>query len=146
MKWFEIDKKRVLMEYIRVKNKYPIFELYIHGECLAWKGEVNLIPIDVESPPLKIRIIYSEGYPVVAPSVEPIEPSIPDSFRGHEWHRWMDGDICYVRPKYWILNYDAADIISKVETWYFNYLAYKSKLIDKMPEVGIADIPIKGGN
>lgn len=146
MEWYEIDKKRVVMEYIQVKIKYPMFQLYIREKKLIWEGEVNLIPQSIKSPPLKVRIVYPEGYPAVAPYVEPIEPHIPEAFCGHEWHRWYDGEICYLKPIYWIINYEVVDVISKVEIWYYNYLAYKNNLIDKMPDVGIADISIKGGS
>lgn len=145
MKWYEFDKSRVVLEYLEMKRKYPGFDICIYEDKLAWEGYVNLIPEGVVAVPLKVRLIYPDGYPIKPPNVYPIEPELPDDFWGHEWHRWQDGKLCYIQPKLWNMQYPAVDIVEKIEIWYFNFLAYEFKLIDKMPDVGIANIPIKGG-
>lgn len=146
MKWYEADKKRLVLEYEKVKSKYPQFKLGIYEGCLAWEGEIHFDSEDKDFIPLKVRIIYDDSYPISPPKVFPIEPKIPDNLWGHEWHRWEEGNICYVNPKNWSINYYTVDVISKVQTWYINFLLYAFKKIDKMPDVGIATISDKGGN
>jgi len=41
--------------------------------------------------------------------------------------------------------YTTVDVVDKIEIWYFNFVAFLFKLIDKMPDEGMADVPIKGG-
>jgi len=46
--------------------------------------------------------------------------------------------VCYVKPSEWQLGTTADEIISKLEDWYFNYVAVKNGLIEEMPDVGRA--------
>ncbi len=45
------------------------------------------------------------------------------------------------KPKNWQIGTTADEIISKLEDWYFNYIAVKNNLIEAMPEVGRATLP-----
>lgn len=144
MNWYELDKERLVLEYVSMQRKYPKFILCKYEDKLAWEGEVNLIPDSIETVPLKVRLIYPDGYPIQLPEVYPIDPVIPEELLGHKWHRWYDGKLCFGRPELWNVRYTAVDVIVKIEIWYFNYLAFKYGLIDKMPDEGIANIPKKG--
>lgn len=145
MNWYEFDKNRVVLEYLKMQSKYPKFILCKYEGKLAWEGEVNLIPEGIEAMPLKVRLIYTDGFPITAPKVYPLEPELPKEMWGHKWHRWEEGYLCYVQPKLWNMRYAAVDIVGKIEVWYFNFLAFSFKLIDKMPDEGMSDVPIKGG-
>jgi len=138
MKWHELDKTRLVLEFERIKKFYPSFQICKDEDNIAWEGAVSLIPEGINEPPLRIRIILGEGFPVVAPKIKPISPEIPEEVWGHQWHRWEDGYLCYVKPHLWKVVYHITDIIEKAEMWYFNYLAYKHKLVDKMPDSGFA--------
>ncbi len=138
MKWYEVDKKRLVIEYERVKRKYPQFNLLYFENGLAWEGTIYLDSDDNEYVPLKIRIIYDVTYPVKAPKVFPIEPEIPEELWGHEWHKWKEGNICYINPKKWNINYYTVDIIEKIEMWYRNFLLLLFGKIKEMPDIGFA--------
>ncbi|MEW6663005.1 MAG: hypothetical protein ACOY9Y_01150 [Bacillota bacterium] len=144
MKWYEIDKPRVVWEYEKIRSKYPSFKLNKYEQKLAWEGEVNVIPAGLQEPPLQIRVICPEGYPVRPPDVFPISPEIPKEMWGHKWHRWEVGKLCFVNPSDWCVGYNIAEVIEKIEMWYFNFLAFKNGLIDKMPDVGWANVEVKG--
>lgn len=145
MYWYEFDKSRVVLECQKMQDKFPKFILSKYERKLAWEGEVNAIPEGVEAVPLRIRLIYSDAFPIVPPKVYPIEPELPKDDWGHQWHRWQAGNLCYIEPTLWHMNYTAVDIIEKIEIWYFNFLAYKFGKIDMMPDTGMANIPIEGG-
>lgn len=99
------------------------------------------IPEGVNAPPLHFLIIYPEAFPAIPPEVEVVSPKLDPSEWGHEWHRWQNGDVCFVRPSKWQSSTTADEIVKKVFDWYFNYLAKKEGLIDKMPDVGRAALP-----
>ncbi len=145
MYWFEADKRRFVLEYIKVNNKYPDFILNIEDDEVIYKGEVNLLPQGVTAPPLEIQIICKDSYPVTEPKIYPLCPNIPKECYGHNWHRWKDGKICFIHPKMWTINYFLVEAIEKVEIWYFNFLAYVNNLIEDMPDEGLANVPVKGG-
>jgi len=134
MKWYEINHKRFVLEYIKIKNKYPDFLLHKINDDLVWDGEVKFF----NNMPLKIRIVLEDSYPVVAPKIFPIDSNIPKEQWGHEWHKWEEGNICYVNPKDWSQKYYLVEIIDKVKVWNFNFFCYKNELVPQMPDVGLA--------
>lgn len=138
--WFEADRNRVVLEYGFVHSSYPDFELKLVEGLLAWEGQITEHPQSVEAPPLRFRVEYPSGFPVAAIRVFPISPELPSDEWGHEWHRWADGRVCIVKPSLWDISYTARDVIEKVADWYFNYLAYKNRLISKMPDTGRAQV------
>jgi len=101
MKWYEVDKKRVVQECILVKTKYPTFTICKVKDNLSWEGLVNVIPEGLTEPPLKVQVICPEGYPASPPNVYPVSPEIPEGMWGHKWHRWHDGKLCYIKPINW---------------------------------------------
>ena len=149
MKWYDSDKKRFVLEYEKIKAKYPQLKLAIYKDCISWEGVIHFDPKhneDKEFISLKVRIVCDDSYPIKAPKVFPIEPEIPEELWGHKWHRWKDGNICYVNPKDWNIDYYVVDVVSKVHAWFVNFLLYTFKIIDKMPDVGMADILEEGGS
>jgi hypothetical protein len=138
--WFDADHARLVREYDLVRVAYPAFQLRMNDGLLVWEGQTVESPPSVDAPPLVFRVEYPSGFPVTAIKVFPLSPQLPAEEWGHEWHRWPDGRVCIVKPRLWDISYSARDVIAKVSDWYFNYLAYKHKLISKMPDVGRAVI------
>ena len=80
---------------------------------------------------------------VVVPSATPVSqtlfslnPILDSTDVGHEWHRWVEGNVCYIRPRDWNIATTVDQIIDKVTDWYHNYMAVKLGLVDRMPDVG----------
>lgn len=141
--WFNTDPIRLVREYELVHSAYPEFQLSMKDGLLVWEGQTSDTPPGVDSPPLFFRVEYPSGFPIAAIKVCPLSPQLPPEEWGHSWHRWPDGRVCIVKPRLWDISYSARDVIAKVGDWFFNYLAYKHKLIAKMPDVGravIADV------
>jgi hypothetical protein len=140
MTWYEFDRARLVLEYFRVSTKYPQFVL---ARCskgiLSWRGELRLTVACLSPEPLELRVEYPQSFPAEPPKVHVIQPTLSQEEIGHDWHRWGAwGTICYVKPAEWQIGTTTDEIIAKSEDWYFNYVAFKNGLIDKMPDMGRA--------
>jgi ubiquitin-protein ligase len=140
MTWYEMDKQRLVIEYGRVKNQYPDFRLLKRGDQLVWQGFVRIVVGGVAAEPLEIRIVYPEAFPAEPPTVEVLNPQLDPADFGHKWHRFAKGNVCYVRPREWNIATSADEIVGKTTDWYYNYVAVKLGLVDRMPDAGRAAI------
>lgn len=136
MTWYEMDRARLVLENIRVRTAYPDFRLRKKGDELVWEGskEVTVAERPVDS--LTIRVVYPEAFPTKPPVVEVLNPQLDSKDVGHEWHRWVEGNVCYIRPRDWNIATTADQVIDKVADWYHNYMAVKLGLVDRMPDIG----------
>ncbi|HTS05064.1 MAG TPA: hypothetical protein VMP68_05730 [Candidatus Eisenbacteria bacterium] len=131
-----MDKPRLVLEKIRVTAFHPSFRLRKKGNDLVWEGskEVTVAGSPVEL--FTIRVTYPEAFPTKPPIVEVLNPILDSTDVGHEWHRWVEGNVCYIRPRDWNIATTVDQIIDKVTDWYHNYMAVKLGLVDRMPDVG----------
>lgn len=135
-----MDKSRLILEYIRVKSRYPEFRLSERKGQMVWQGSLVVAVAGVDSEPLELRIAYPEEFPTAPPTVEVLSPHLNPADVGHSWHRWAKGNVCYIRPRDWGISTCADEIVEKVTDWYHNYIAVKRGLIDRMPNVGRATV------
>ncbi len=140
MTWYELDKERLVVEFIKTTTTYPEFKLFRRETAILWCGSITVVVGGVTSEPLSVQIIYPDSFPIRPPLVEVISPSLDPSEVGHDWHRWVEGNVCYVHPKDWEIRTTTDEIIDKLSVWYFNYRAVKQGLISKMPDFGKAEI------
>jgi hypothetical protein len=136
MRWYELDKARLLLEVERVSEAFPRFTLFKQEGRLVWDGKIEVAIGQIMPEPFHIRVIYESAFPVRPPSVEPITPQLDPSELGHRWHRWNDGHICIGRPRDWNIATTADEVITKAGDWYFNYMAVKAGFTEKMPDIG----------
>jgi len=135
--WYESDPNRLVLEYLRVVRLERGFVLRQFADRrLYWLGQVHDIPAGVEACPMKFGIVYRDAFPAEPPTVWVLEPELNPSEWGHEWHRWLPGNVCYVRPRNWNVGTTADEIIQKVADWYFNYTARKAGLSPTMADYG----------
>jgi hypothetical protein len=139
--WYDVFPARLVLEFTRVQKLNRGFRLRRVAAVVYWDGKICDAPEGLAPEPLHVCIIYPEAFPAVRPYVMIVSPKIGMDEIGHAWHRWMDGQVCIVEPGYWQMS-TADEVIEKVADWYFNYTARKSGLIDKMPDIGRAAIPI----
>ena len=139
MTWYDAFPSRLVLEVERVNQLQRHFILRRNGSFLYWCGVIDDIPNGVTADPLVVRIWYPEAFPAVGPSVYIVSPELGDSELGHDWHRWYDGRVCVVEPRYWQMS-TVAEVIEKTGDWYCNYTAKKAGLISCMPDVGRAEI------
>ena len=143
MTWYELDHSRLVLEYLRVSRAYPHCVLNrASNSTLYWTGESKIEVGRIRPDTMAFRVEYPEDFPATYPDAYIVRPELPPEEVGHEWHRWpRRGNICFVKPKNWQIGTTADEIISKLEDWYFNYIAVKNNLIEAMPEVGRAILP-----
>jgi hypothetical protein len=139
--WYELLPHRLVLETFRVNSCDESFVLKRLDRTLYWEGRALDIPEGTDAPALHFLVVYPEAFPAIPPEVEIVSPDLSPDEWGHEWHRWMNGDVCYVRPSKWQVSTTAEEVIKKVSDWYFNYVAKKNGLIAKMPDYGRAELP-----
>ncbi len=144
LRWFEVDRPRVVLEHTRMCQAFPGFVLGLDDGRLAWEGEIDECPPGVEATPLRVRLVYPPAYPIRPPRIMPLGPALPEEHWGHEWHRHHDGGICIVEPARWEPAFTAVEALVKASDWYFNYLAHTHGLIAAMPDVGRAILASNG--
>jgi hypothetical protein len=138
--WYGAFPARLVLEVCRVDKLNRGFKLCRRGSLLFWDGKLADAPDCVNPEPLHVHVMYPQAYPATRPYIFIVSPELDPAEVGHAWHRWADGDVCIVEPKYWQMSTTAAEVIEKVADWYFNYTARKAGLIGKMPDVGRAQI------
>jgi hypothetical protein len=140
MYWYEFSPDRLWTENESVKRGHSHFTLEIVAGRASWAGETSDVPKGTEAPPLKFRVVCSPGYPACRPWVQLISPDLGEELIGHEWHRFYDGEICVGRPSAWTPHHMIDEVITKVEDWYFNFVAKRAGLIATFPRTGRAQI------
>ncbi len=139
MTWYELDKARLVLEYSRVKARFAAFQLKRRTDNqLFWEGALNVSLPCGHAESIELQLIYPEAFPAKPPSVGIVRPLLDPAEVGHQWHRWREGNICFVHPRDWNIASTADEVIEKVGDWYFNYVAFKRGLISAMPLVGRA--------
>ena len=138
--WYDASPARLVLESIRVSQSGRPFRLRRMGNFIYWLGSIGDMPPGVDAAPAEIIVWYPQAFPAIPPKVLLISPEIGDDEVGHTWHRWRNGEICFVQPSRWNPATTADEVISKVAEWYFNYTAKKAGLIDEMSDVGRAPI------
>jgi hypothetical protein len=138
--WYRACPARLVLEVRRVEQLNRGFRLRRLRDTLLWDGEVAEAAAGLAPEPLRILIAYPEAYPAARPYVMIVSPKLDAGEVGHAWHRWADGQVCFVEPKYWQMSTTAVEVIEKAADWYFNYTAVKAGLISAMPDVGRAKI------
>lgn len=144
-RWFDVDKARLVLECLRMRQAYPGFLPKIVDNQLAWEGEIRETLPGIDAPPFRVRLLYPPAYPIRPPRIMPLSPELPEEHWGHRWHRWREGAICIVEPSRWEPSYTAADALGKAADWYYNYLAYVNGLVKEMPDVGRVKIAESAG-
>jgi hypothetical protein len=142
MYWYDLFPDRLALEFSRITEAEPDFTLRKTATgLLYWEGAVSDVPNGTNAPPLSFTLWYFASFPATAPAVFSVQ--IAESEVGHDWHRYLNGAICYVQLSKWQIGTTADEIIQKVRDWYFNYVAKKHGLIDAMPDIGRANITVK---
>jgi hypothetical protein len=139
--WYGAFPARLVLEVRRVERLNRRFKLRRFHDLLVWDGQIADAAEGIAPEPLHVRIAYPQAYPATRPYIMIVSPEIDAREVGHAWHRWADGEICIVEPKYWQMSTTAAEVIEKAADWYFNYTALKAGLIGSMPDAGRAKIP-----
>jgi hypothetical protein len=115
----------------------------------GWEGPIPLWPFDRPPPsdlsrlvsgrPLAVRIVCGHAFPMVEPSVYPLNAALPNiAFGWTTWHVAPDGALCMLQESAaWDPRCPAAELVPKVSGWYLEYQLLRRGLIEAMTESGI---------
>ena len=149
MPWTEAEPARYEGERAAMAAAAP--GLVWEETALAWTGELPLWPFERPAPPaleeflagrrFLAQVRYSQGFPMVAPRIRPIDPEPDPMVRTrHDWHVNGDGTLCLLqRASDWDGDGTAAELVVKAAGWFLEYLLMEAGLIDQMTEAGIVN-------
>jgi hypothetical protein len=88
---------------------------------------------------LRVRVEYSQAFPMVEPKLTPLDPDPPPERRVlHSWHLMGDGSLCLLQTAdLWTGRETAADLVAKASGWFIEYLLMERGAIERMTESGI---------
>ncbi len=88
---------------------------------------------------LRLRVIYAEAFPMVAPALVPVDPEVPLERRTrHAWHVNGDGSLCMLQTaNAWDPDATAADLVAKASGWFIEYKLMLAGRIEQMTLHGL---------
>lgn len=153
--WVEAEAERLKHEQEVMRAQCPDMEW---ASDLSWPsgrqgvGWIGLAPTwspERDPPPgldklldghrLRLRALYPEAFPMVAPDLYPDEPHVPLERRTmHKWHVNGDGSLCLMQAADdWQPEDTAADLVCKASGWFIEYLLVDAGHREAMTERGI---------
>ena len=149
MRWVDAEPARYEAERAAMAAVAP--GLAWDETALTWTGVVPLWPFERPAPPaleeflagrrFLAQVRYSQGFPMVAPRIAPIDPEPDPMVRTrHDWHVNGDGTLCLLqRASDWDGDGTAAELVVKAAGWFLEYLLMEAGFIEEMTEAGIVN-------
>jgi hypothetical protein len=146
--WLEAELERAARERKVMARLAPDME-WLDEPAGGWEGLAPIWPIVRQEPAglqrllqgrrLRLRVEYSQGYPMVEPKLIPLEPDVPIERRIlHSWHVKGDGSLCLLQTaSQWTGRDTAADLVAKASGWFIEYLLFDACAITTMTESGL---------
>lgn len=148
--WLEAEPTRATREREEMERVAPAMVWQSGG---GWDGlaprwpfprpEPRRLDALLEGQQLHLGVQYSEGFPMVEPTLIPFEPDPPRERRVLEaWHLMGDGSLCLLETAdLWTGRDTAADLVVKASGWFIEYRLIERGLIKKMTKNGIHSDP-----
>jgi hypothetical protein len=147
--WLDAEPDRVSREREEMEAVAPDMEWLQDEPAGGWEGLAPVWPFERPAPRgldvllgdrrLRVRVSYSQGYPMVEPKLFPLDPDPPRDRRiVHSWHLNGDGTLCLLQTAdAWTGRDAAADLVAKASGWFVEYLLRERGVIEAMTENGI---------
>lgn len=147
--WLVAEPERVRREKEEMARVAPEMEWLADEPAGGWEGLSPVWPFERPAPRgldallagqrLRLRVVYSQGYPMVEPKLLPLDPDPPRDRRIlHSWHLNGDGSLCLLQTAdAWTGRDTAADLVAKASGWFIEYLLMERGSIEAMTESGI---------
>lgn len=146
--WIDAEPQRAMREREEMAREAPELEWLPEG---GWEGLIPMWPFDRPQPAgleaflnhrrLRVLIEYPQSFPMVEPSIFPIDPE-PEIYQRTQtqWHVMGDGSLClFQNASDWTGRETAADLIVKTAGWFLEYELMQRGLIDEMTRDGIVN-------
>jgi hypothetical protein len=147
--WLDAEPERVSREREEMARVAPEMSWLEGDPAGGWEGLAPSWPFERQPPRgldellngrrLRLRVLYSQGYPMVEPKLFPLDPDPPRDRRiVHSWHLNGDGSLCLLlTADAWTGRETAADLVAKASGWFIEYLLRERGAISEMTESGI---------
>jgi hypothetical protein len=147
--WLEAEPARAEAEKAAMTLIAPELEWVDDDPAGGWAGLVPKWPFARPAPSelddfldgrcLRVRVEYSQAYPMVEPKLWPCDPHPSPLVRSrHDWHVNGDGSICMLRSAAeWDGTEMAAELVVKAAGWFLEYLLMEDNRIQQMTPNGI---------
>jgi ubiquitin-protein ligase len=145
--WQEVEASRLAREKREMQDKASDLTWIERSDELpagGWEGEAPEWPMERPQPKglgkllggrrLKVRVVYSEGFPMDPPRLIPLDPKPEFGQRfQHKLHLNADGSVCLIRlASDWTGEATAADLVEKASAWFIEWCAMEAGLITEM--------------
>ena len=148
--WWACEPRRLHRDREEIAARFPNLAWNEEGAG-SWEGTLPRWPFDRPEPAhltswvgdegLRLRVEYSQAYPMVAPRLIPLDPlPEPVEWTQHRWHVNGDASLCLLREAaVWTGRDSAVDLLLKAAGWRVEYALMKHAAIDQMSANGIVD-------
>lgn len=147
--WLDAEPDQVRKEQEAMAEVAPEMEWLADELAGGWQGFAPAWPFERSAPSglvellgsqrLQLRVVYSQGYPMVEPKLVPLDPNPPADRRIlHSWHLNGDGSLCLLQSAdAWTGRDTTAELVAKASGWFIEYLLMERGLIQAMTEEGL---------
>ena len=147
--WLEAEPERVEAERLEMARLAPEMAWLDDESAGGWEGIAPKWPFGRAEPDgldnllagrrLRLRVEYSQAYPMVEPTLIPLDPEPPIERRVlHSWHVKGDGSLCLLQTATdWTGRDTAADLVVKASGWFIEYLLFDCGAVTTMTEDGL---------
>lgn len=146
--WIVSDHARFQRDRDEIEADWPGLH-WADGDAGYWEGTLPLWPFDRDTPEgldlltggvsLETTVMYSEAYPMVAPTIIPLTP-LPEvaEWTMHRWHVNGDGSLCLLQShSAWDPRASITELLLKAAGWRIEYALMKAGVIETMTLNGI---------
>jgi hypothetical protein len=148
--WWQCEPRRLARDHAEIGGRFPALK-WREERAGSWTGHLPRWPFDRPEPPqlvdltgvagLLVQVEYSHAYPMVAPTIYPLDPEPSYLERtDHKWHVSGDGSLCLLQSdSAWTGRDSVVDLLLKAAGWRIEYALMKAGVIEAMTLHGIAD-------
>ncbi|MDV6286644.1 hypothetical protein [Rhodococcus jostii] len=146
--WWLHEPARLERDQREMRADFPEMQ-WSPSSSGTWEGILSLWPFDrvqpagldvlLDSRGLELQIRCGEAYPIVAPSLFPVnpEPEVVERTQ-HRWHVNGDGSLCLFQDEStWTGRQSLTDLLCKAAGWNIEYALMKAGAIETMTVNGI---------
>ncbi|WGD38718.1 hypothetical protein [Streptomyces cathayae] len=145
--WWECEPRRLRRDREEIPAHFPDLVFSDEGAG-SWEGTLPRWPFGRPEPThltdwigesgLRLRLAYSQAYPMVAPRIIPLDPlPAPFEWTQHIWHVNGDASLCLLQDDVWTGRETVVDLLLKAAGWRIEYALMKYQAIEEMTGSGI---------
>lgn len=148
--WWQCEPRRLARDQAEIREKFPALEWQEQGAG-GWRGFLPRWPFARPEPPgvakligangLEVAVVYGHAYPMVPPSIHPLDPKPGLLTRTDQrWHVMGDGSLCLFQDDAtWTGRDSLVELLLKAAAWRVEFELMMRGAIERMTINGITD-------